>query len=77
MSLWTRLFRWRERTASDHPGEDEPDDAEPEREPDNTIELPAEPYVFECQSCGKVFEARRRRPQCPECDSSDVSLLSE
>ncbi|HVO25761.1 MAG TPA: hypothetical protein VMW56_19250 [Candidatus Margulisiibacteriota bacterium] len=43
----------------------------------NAVELPAEPFVFECQSCGKVFEARRLRPLCPECDSRDVSLLSE
>jgi Zn finger protein HypA/HybF involved in hydrogenase expression len=43
----------------------------------NIKELPTEPNVFECQSCGKVFEARRLRPACPECDSNDVSLMSE
>jgi len=75
MSLWSRLFRW---------GADKPDDvtdtepeAAPSDQPDNTVELPREPFVFECQSCGKVFEARRKRPQCPECDSPDVSILSE
>jgi rubrerythrin len=75
MSLWSRLFRW---------GSDKPDDvadsepeAAPAGEPDNTVELPRQPFVFECQSCGKVFEARRKRPQCPECDSPDVSILSE
>jgi len=43
----------------------------------NTVALPAEPYVFECQSCGKVFDARRKHPSCPECDSTQVSLMSE
>ena len=38
--------------------------------------LPSEPYVFECSSCGKVFEARRRRPLCPECDSANVNRVS-
>ena len=42
----------------------------------NPIPLPAEPYVFECRQCGKVFEVRRRHPLCPECDSSDVELVS-
>jgi len=47
-------------------------------EPTNpsVVPLPAEPYVFECRVCGKVFEARRRRPLCPECDSEDVALMS-
>jgi Zn finger protein HypA/HybF involved in hydrogenase expression len=39
--------------------------------------LPGEPHVFECQSCGKVFDATQRRALCPECDSPDVSLLTE
>jgi len=74
MGLWSKLLRWR------RPGEVA--SPKPTREPlasdaGNTVELPAEPFVFECQSCGKVFEARRLRPLCPECDSRDVSLLSE
>ena len=38
--------------------------------------LPTEPSVFECRTCHKVFEARRLRPSCPECDSPDVELMS-
>jgi Zn finger protein HypA/HybF involved in hydrogenase expression len=49
----------------------------PVQDAGNTVELPTEPFVFECQACGKVFEARRLRPLCPECDSRDVSLVSE
>ena len=74
MSLWSKLFRWRSETAD---SEDSATVPVPEEEPSNTVELPVEPFVFECRSCGKVFEARRKRPQCPECDSTDVSLLSE
>jgi len=75
MSLWSRLFRW------SSPGRPVPSppkspDAEAEH-PEKTIELPMEPFVFECQSCGKVFEARRKRPSCPECDSPDVSVMSD
>jgi len=70
MSLWRRLFR---RQPS------EPD-AEPpaERGPtnDQLIELPDEPFVFECRDCGKTFEARRKKPLCPECDSRNVELVS-
>jgi hypothetical protein len=62
MGLWSKLLRW------GRAGEVVP--------PKPTEEAPA-PFVFECQSCGKVFEARRLRPLCPECDSRDVSLLSE
>ena len=40
------------------------------------IPLPTEPFVFECRACHKVFEVRRRRPLCPECDSPDVELMS-
>lgn len=40
------------------------------------VRLPEEPYVFECRDCGKVFEARRLRPTCVECDSTDVQLMS-
>jgi len=79
MGLWSRLFRWWGGAPADAGAE--PLGAEavpPESEPrDNTVQLPTEPYVFECQSCGKVFEARRRRAQCPECDSREVSLVSE
>jgi Zn finger protein HypA/HybF involved in hydrogenase expression len=74
MSLWSRLFRWRPDEKTE---EVEPTAHATEDEPPKTIDLPVEPFVFECQSCGKVFEARRKRPQCPECDSTDVSLLSE
>jgi len=74
MSLWSKLFRWRSETGD---SEDSVPVPVPEEEPNNTVELPVEPFVFECRSCGKVFEARRKRPQCPECDSTDVSLLSE
>ncbi len=49
----------------------------PLAETGNTVALPLEPFVFECQSCGKVFEARRKRAPCPECDSTDVVVLSE
>ena len=74
MSLWSRLFRWR----TDEKAEEvEPTQPATEDEPSKTIDLPVEPFVFECQSCGKVFEARRKRPQCPECDSTDVAMLSD
>ena len=75
MSLWSRLLRW----GKDAPASasEPPQEAESAAEPSNTIDLPAEPYVFECQECGKVFEARRRRVQCPECDSTNVSIVSE
>jgi Zn finger protein HypA/HybF involved in hydrogenase expression len=73
MGLWSRLLRWRQRAA--------PESAEVGREPTpesgNTVELPTEPFVFECQACGKVFESRRKRAQCPECDSTEIALLSE
>lgn len=48
-----------------------------ETSPGGVVYLPPEPYVFECSDCGKVFEARRRRPLCPECDGSAVVLMSE
>jgi Zn finger protein HypA/HybF involved in hydrogenase expression len=70
MSLWKWLFR---RAENDPPAAKEEEDADS----DGTIPLPAEPYVFECRDCGKVFEKRRRRPACPECDSKDVELISE
>lgn len=71
-SLLSRLLAWwREPEA---PGEKTERDSPPESK---VVDLPAEAYVFECQACGKVFEARRRRPLCPECDSPDVTLMSE
>jgi Zn finger protein HypA/HybF involved in hydrogenase expression len=73
MGLWSRLLRWRQGPAT--VPEQTATEAAPE-EPGNTVELPTEPFVFECQSCGKVFESRRRRAACPECDSTEVSLLS-
>lgn len=77
MGLWSKLLRWRRPYLAD---EQVHEHAQAESgvvgEMGSTVELPREPFVFECQSCGKVFEARRKRPQCPECDSRDVSLLS-
>jgi len=70
MRLWNWLFHRSEgpkRTV-----EDEPVSAN-----DRTVKLPTEPYVFECRQCGKVFEMRRRKAACPECDSTDVELMSE
>jgi Zn finger protein HypA/HybF involved in hydrogenase expression len=76
MGLWSRLLRWRAPLVADSAAEaaDTEEDTDAE-EP--VVTLPAEPFVFECRSCGKVFDARRKRPQCPECDSPDVSLMSE
>jgi Zn finger protein HypA/HybF involved in hydrogenase expression len=78
MGLWSKLLWWRGSSGADEQAREH---AQAETgttdETDNTVELPREPFVFECQSCGKVFEARRRRPQCPECDSGDVSILSQ
>ena len=72
MGLWSKLLR--RGGAGEAPPQPVKD--APVSEGRNAVELPAEPFVFECQSCGKVFEARRLRPLCPECDSRDVSLLS-
>jgi len=72
MGLWSRLWLWAT-TVNESPAEMTPDF----ESSNNTVEFPTEPFVFECQSCGKVFESRRKRAQCPECDSTDVSLLSE
>ena len=74
MGLWSKLFR---RGMQDTATPVTPAATAPASGAGNTVDLPAEPYVFECQQCGKVFEARRKRPQCPECDSTEVSLLSE
>jgi rubrerythrin len=77
MGLWSKLLRWGKEPASGEPPEwGYQTEAAPAGEANNTVALPAEPFVFECQSCGKVFEARRKRPLCPECDSPDVSLMS-
>jgi len=75
MSLWSWLL-WRRRVEtrvqlSAAPGERRPSP------PQGAIPLPTEPYVFECRLCGKVFEVRRRRPLCPECDSDEVELLTD
>jgi Zn finger protein HypA/HybF involved in hydrogenase expression len=67
MRLWQRLFP---RPA---PGETP---SEPERGDGPVIALPSEPFVFECRTCGKIFEARRKRPLCPECDEAEVDLLA-
>jgi rubrerythrin len=67
MSLWSW---WSKRTAAEP--EVEPGVPPSERGP---FPLRAEPYVYECRTCGKVFERRRLRPLCPECDSPEVELL--
>ena len=72
MGLWSRLLRWGWRPQNDGSPESTP--AKPVAP---AVELPLEPFVFECQSCGKVFEARRKHPSCPECESRDVSMLAE
>ncbi len=74
MGLWSKLLRW---GRAGEVGPPRPAEQAPASDARNAVDLPAEPFVFECQSCGKVFEARRLRPLCPECDSRDVSLLSE
>ena len=84
MGLWSKLLNWR-RLNLTHPlqptlnvGEAASTSAEAAAAShEEPVTLPLEPFVFECESCGKVFEARRLRPLCPECDSRDVSLLSE
>jgi Zn finger protein HypA/HybF involved in hydrogenase expression len=65
MSLWKWLVRSKELPSEPAPGEKRP------------IRLPVEPYVFECRQCGKVFDSRKRRPPCIECDSEDVELVSD
>ena len=74
MGLWSKLFRWGSRQQNDGtpPSESVLGNLAPD-----TVELPLEPFVFECQSCGKVFEARRKHPACPECESRDVVMLAE
>ena len=67
MSLWTW---WKRLRGAD----DEP--AEEEDRPKGPIRLPTDPFVFECRQCGKIFEARRKHPACPECDSEDVEELA-
>ena len=71
MSIWTRLFRRPTRPTAPTAA-----DAAKPRGDKQPIPLPTEPSVFECRECHKVFEARRRRPSCPECDSADVELMS-
>ena len=73
------LWNWWRRTSRDAEV-DEPEGQLPaddvEEDVTAPIPLPREPYVFECHLCGKLFEARRKRPLCPECDSSDVEQVS-
>lgn len=70
MTIWSWLFG---RSRAGAPPAAERGAAAPGKQP---IPLPTEPFVFECRVCHKVFEARRRRPLCPECDSPDVELMS-
>ncbi len=70
MKFWQRLFGRSEDESVDDVSKDAPDK-------DGTIRLPREPFVFECRDCGKVFELRRRRATCPECDSENVEIVSE
>ncbi len=69
MGLWAKLFRWRREAPA-------PATRAATVDSEAAVALPEEPFVFECQACGKVFEARRKHPHCPECDSRDVSLLA-
>jgi hypothetical protein len=69
MSIWSWLVR---RPRSSDVKAEPPKPTRAKR----PIPLPSEPSVFECRECHKVFEARRLRPTCPECDSSDVELMS-
>ena len=70
MSIWKWLFR---RPAKPQRPTAAPSAPKGSKDP---IRLPTEPSVFECRVCHKVFEARRLRPSCPECDSPDVELMS-
>lgn len=36
---------------------------------------PTPPKLFECKLCGKIFDAERDDPSCPECDSTDVERV--
>jgi len=72
MSILSKLLWWRREES-----EAQPAGGKVKLASEKIVELPDEPYVFECRSCGKVFEARRRRPLCPECDSNDVVVMSE
>ena len=75
MGLWSRLIRWKR--AAEAPRQRPAPEPPPPAAAPHTVELPIEPFVFECRECGKVFEARRIRPPCPECESREVSLVSE
>ena len=71
MSLWQKLFG---RAPAPEPVVEDEEQADLD---DGIVPLPTEPYVFECHDCGKVFEKRRRKTTCPECDSPNVEILSE
>ena len=75
MGLWSRLMRWKD--GADTSAAVEEAAPPPTPQPAKAVELPIDPFVFECRQCGKVFEARRTRPRCPECDSDDVALMSD
>jgi len=72
MKFWQRWLRRRETESIEKRDVSAPTSAE-----GGTIPLPKEPFVFECRDCGKVFEMRRRRATCPECDSENVEIVSE
>lgn len=67
MKVWNLLSRGKGETRPPVPVE---------RTPAGAIVLRREPYVFECRTCGKVFERRKLRVPCPECDSTDVEMLA-
>ena len=75
MSIWSWLLR-RPRPSSAPAAEPAKQERANKERAKRPIPLPSEPSVFECRVCRKVFEARRLRPTCPECDSSDVELMS-
>lgn len=80
MGVWSRLVAWRRQARATPAAAASGDTASTPGEvgaagKPKTVDLPVEPFVFECQDCGKVFDARRKRPLCPECDSPQVAQV--
>jgi len=75
MGLWARLLR--RRTAATADAVSLPPELPTPPAGGKVVALPEEPMVFECRECGKVFDARRRHPRCPECESADVTAMSD